>query len=165
MVRRRRGAKLPLQCARRKQEDVSDVQKYRYTIQLRFWQLEVPPDAITAALDMVPKFAHVAGAARVTPKGTPLSGVYREHYWSASPLGPWCGNAKVDAETQLDRLLLRLEAHGNFIRELTRAGTGHLQVSSFGRGNYALVFPPALLQRCAQMGLSLVHDVYDVEQR
>ena len=142
------------------------MQQYSFVIALRFWHPSIEPAAITDQLGFKPSRSWQAGYDRFTPKGTPLDGVHRESYWHSEPLVPgWRDSTDTAAQDAVLQLLQHLAPHGSFLRDLTsKGGRGLIHVSSYGPDNYALVFPPELLSQCANLGLSLAHDVYSVPQ-
>jgi hypothetical protein len=90
-----------------------------------------------------------------------LDGVYQESYWSADPFsrGEYSSTDNL-AEDTLAEVLQFLAPHRSFLQRLRSEGARlHLQVSSFSGRNYAFEFPPELLAKCADLGLSFVHDV------
>jgi hypothetical protein len=141
------------------------MQSYSFSVALRFWHPHVDPRVITTQLGIPPEISVQANLPRFTPKGTPLEGVYRETHWHAQPCARWRESAELDAEQAVLELLPQLAPHGPFIHQLlATGGRALIHVSSYGPGNYALVFTPELMAKCAGLGLSLAHDVYQVAQ-
>ena len=124
------------------------------------------PAEITRELGLKPHTTFVAGDRRKTPKGQLLDGTYRESYWSADPFcrGEYLSTDEL-AEDALADVLQSLAAHKSFLQRLRSEGARlHLQVSSFSGRNYAFELPPEFLAKCADLGLSFVHDVYPYPQ-
>ena len=142
------------------------MQNYTYSLTVRMWHPSIDPAAITEELGATPKRACAVGERRKTPKGQPLGGVYAETYWWTTPFERdeylSTDNLAVDA---LDDVLQWLAPHKSFLQRL-RSGGGRiiLEVSSYSGRNYAIVFPPEFLAKCADLGLSLAHDVYPYAQ-
>lgn len=66
---------------------------------------------------------------------------------------------------EIGTLLVKLSPNRSFIQDLVASGgRGSVWISSHGDGCYTLEFTPGLQTACASLGLSLVHDVYPVEQ-
>lgn len=142
------------------------MQIYSFSVALRFWHPTLDPDAITTRLEINPRKSAQVGQARVTPRGTPLEGNHRESYWHAEPIGEgWIESSEIEAEDAVLTLLSRLKPNRDFILELVATGGRALiHISSYGPGNYALMFSSDLMARCSDLGLSLAHDIYQVAQ-
>jgi molybdopterin synthase catalytic subunit len=54
----------------------------RFSVTLLIWHPTIDPAKITAELGLEAHFAHRVGQPRMTPKGTPLPGNYRDTRWS-----------------------------------------------------------------------------------
>jgi len=95
-----------------------------------------------------------------------LSGTYAESYWSGIPFDRSEYSSTDDlAEDALIEVLGFLEPHAEFLKQLRREGGSLLlEVCSYSGRNYALEFSPEFLTRVSAIGLSLVHDVYPVQQ-
>jgi len=95
-----------------------------------------------------------------------LPGTHTQSYWSGIPFGRrQYSSDDQSAEDALIEVLALLEPHGEFLRRLRHeGGSVLLEVCSHGNENYALEFPPEFLSGVSAIGLSLVHDVYSVEQ-
>jgi hypothetical protein len=142
------------------------MQHYSFALALRFWHPSIEPAAITDQLGFEPSRSWQAGGDRFTPNGTPLDDVHGESYWHSEPLASgWRDSTDTNAQDAVLQLLEHLAPHATFLHVLpTTGGRGLIHVGSYGCGNYALVFPPELLSQCANLGLSLAHDVYSVPQ-
>lgn len=69
------------------------------------------------------------------------------------------------AEDVLADVIELLKPRKDFLLEVRgQGGRIHTEVSSFGYRNYTLELPPYILATCAELGLSIVHDVYPCAQ-
>ena len=142
------------------------MQNYSFSLAVRIWHPSIDPAEITRALGINPRKMSLVGDKRKTPKGQLLGGVYRESYWWADPFdrGEYLSTDALAVDALVDVLNL-LEPHKPFLLRLRSEGARlNLEVSSFSRQNYTFEFPPELLIKCAELGLSLVHDVYPYPQ-
>ena len=142
------------------------MQRYSYAIRLRIWHPSINPDEITKNLNIAPSTMWKVGQPRTTPKGNPLLGIHAESYWSGIPFGrPEYSSTDDLAEDALTEVVEFLEPHASFLNRLrSENGRVLLEVCSYSGRNYALEFSPSFLARVAAIGLSLVHDVYPVQQ-
>jgi hypothetical protein len=140
--------------------------RYSYAVGLRIWHPSINPEEITSALGIKPFVTHEAGARRKTPKGNILDGTYSESYWTADPFSRGDYSSTDDlAEDTLIEVLEILKPHKAFLLRLRNEGARiHLQVSSYSGRNYALEFAPEFINTCAELCLTLVHDVYPCAQ-
>jgi hypothetical protein len=142
------------------------MQNYSFVIALRIWHPELDPQVITNALGMTPDITHKAGEPRITRQGRALGGTYARSHWSADPFQR--GEYLSHQDQVVDVLIDATEAlarHKDFLLSLRETGAHlHLQVSSHSNRNYAFELPPNLLGACAELGLSIVHDVYPYPQ-
>lgn len=142
------------------------MQRYSFSIALRIWHPNIDPSVITGKLGMPSKYSATAGQARQTPNGRPLSGTHAESYWHSDPFerGEYSSTDEI-AEDALADVLAVLRPNKQFLLLLREQGARlHLQVSSFSGRNYALELSPEFLAGCAELGLSVVHDVYPYAQ-
>jgi len=143
------------------------MQSYSFTVALRIWHPSIDPEVVSRSLGMQAKYSSTAGAQRLTPKGQALSGTHAESYWHADPFGR--GEYASHDETAENVLLSVVDALSPkkaFLLLLREQGARiHLQVSSFSLRNYAIELSPSLLSACAELGVSVVHDVYPCAQR
>jgi hypothetical protein len=133
---------------------------YRYSISLRIWHPTRPLGDVSAKLDLKPSRVLEAGAARITPRGDALSGVYAENYWTASIL-KGAANGR-DLASAIAVVLDQLSPNKNFLLSLTASG-GRLEFFIgwfFDKGNSGDVFDHKLLARLAEFGIDLSLDVY-----
>lgn len=142
------------------------MQRYSFSIALRIWHPNIDPAVITGKLGLPSKYSATAGQQRQTPKGHPLSGTHSESYWHSDPFerGEYWSTDEI-AEDALAEVLDVLQPHKQFLLLLGEQGAClHLQVSSFSGRNYVLELSPQFLARCAELGLSVVHDIYPYAQ-
>ena len=142
------------------------MQKYNYSIRLRIWHPSIHPDVISKTLQIGPNNIFIVGEPRRTPKGALLEGTYNTNYWSAYPSDVRdCFSGDVKAEDSLNSIIEALQNHTSFFGDiLASGGKALLEICSYGNENYAFVFPPKLLKKCVAANLSLVVDVYPVQQ-
>jgi hypothetical protein len=139
------------------------MQAYTFQVALRLWHPTLDPSSVTSVLGITPSRFWSAGSPRVTPKGTVLDGFNQESYWNAQ--GEWLDSEHADVADEIDKLLAALSANRNFIQDvISSGGRGSVWIYSHGKACYTLEFTPSLQIACAGLGLSLVHDVYPVEQ-
>ena len=135
---------------------------YSFTVALRIWHPNIDPEVISRNLGLKAKYCGAAGADRVTPKGRKLTGRHAESYWHADPFerGEYAATDSM-AEDVLADVLELLRPKKAFLLLLGEQGARlHLQLASFSLRNYAIELSPAFLGACAELGLSVVHDVY-----
>lgn len=143
------------------------MQNYSFSIALRIWHPNIDPAVISRILGLKAKYSGIAGAQRTTPQGRKLSGTYAESYWHSDPFGrgEYISTDEL-AEDALASVIEILSPKKSFLLLLREQGARiHLQVASFSHRNYALELSPTFLASCAELGLSLVHDVYPYAQR
>ena len=142
------------------------MQNYSYTIRLRIWHPSIKPDEITNTIGVKPDKISVAGEPRQNPKGKLLGGKYTINYWSGTPLNirGYTSN-DAEAENSLTEVINNLKPHAAFFGKLREGGGSVLlEICSYGEMNYAFEFSPDLLAQCANVNLSLVVDIYPVQQ-
>jgi hypothetical protein len=99
----------------------------------------------------------LAGAARETPTGSPLPGVYRESY-AYGDLQQHSSDALSD---QLDQALGFIEGQAQILDAfLDRAGRAELFIGWHFERNSGDVLDWTLLRRIADLRLSLILDIY-----
>jgi hypothetical protein len=142
------------------------LQRYSFSVELRIWHPTIDPAIITGKLGLKPKYTSMAGDPRQTPQGRPLGGTYAESYWHADPFerGEYSSTDDL-AEDALASVVETLDPSKQFLLLLREQGARiHLQVSSFSGRNYAIELSPQFLLSCANLGISVVHDVYPYAQ-
>lgn len=142
------------------------MQRYSFSIALRIWHPNIDPAVITGKLGLQSKHSATAGQPRQTPKGQPLAGTHAESYWHSDPFerGEYSSADEI-AEDALAEVLEALRPHKQFLLLLREQGARlHLQISSYSNRNYTVELSPQLLAGCAELGLSVVHDIYPYAQ-
>ena len=137
---------------------------YRYSVSLRFWHPSRSPAEITAALQIEPSRSWAVGVARRTPKGTPLTGVYTENYWTARMID----GTSVDRDLAgaIELVLDKLDGRKSFLQEYASSG-GHSELFIgwfFDDGNSGDELGHRLLARLAEFRIDLSFDVYPTAQ-
>jgi hypothetical protein len=128
------------------------MQSYSFSVALRFWHPSLDPAEITSALGIAPRHSAKAGQPRFTPKGAPLEGAYRESYWHTEWSEGWRESGELEAEDLVLTLLPRLVPHRALVQTIvSTGGRAMIQIRSFGAGNYALVLPSGLLEKCSNL--------------
>lgn len=143
------------------------MQHYESRISLQLWHPDIDPQDVSRSLELECRAGWRAGDAAETPAGTPLGFNRPQSYWYGG-LGSasWRSSAECGAEQQLEALLAHLAPRRDFLQRFEReGGRSVVGISLHGSGNYALVFPPDTLRKCADLGLSLATDIYEVRQR
>ena len=103
-----------------------------FTISFRVRHPVYPHHVIVQSLDMAPKFAHTVGAPRMTPRGEPLDGVYKETY---------CSFSLIDRQNGwftdgVNQALPSLASHREFLRSISdTGGCAELYVGVFVDGD------------------------------
>lgn len=126
---------------------------FTFTISLQVRHPRRSTDVISATLRRRPGRAWVAGEARVTPKGTPLPGVYKKSYCFyrlAKGTGPEALEARLRAATRT------LAKHSAALRGWRRTGgrlSYYVFISSTGAMGFSL--RPELLAEIARVGVDL----------
>ena len=142
------------------------MQSYSFTIAVRIWHPNIDPAVISGNLKMKPEYAATAGTQRQTLQGRKLSGTYAESYWCSDPFeyGEYrsADNSGEDILADIIDVLMPSKAFLLLLRE--QGARIHLHISSFSGRNYGLEFSPEFLSCCAELGISIVHDVYPYAQ-
>ncbi|MDR7219960.1 DUF4279 domain-containing protein [Aminobacter aminovorans] len=134
---------------------------FRYAVSLQIKHPHVHPEHVCAELGSSPEYSWVAGEPRKTPKGTPLSGVYKENY-CIFDMGSGHDGALVQS---LDRALQELHSKGEYLRHLrSTGGTLMFYVFWYPNGDTGAVFQADLLMRMADLGISLGINVYELSE-
>jgi hypothetical protein len=130
-----------------------------FRVAIRVTHPQIFPDSITQKLGRTPDVAHAVGTQRMTPKGTVLPGVYRESHWLLhgpvseylTPLIEWANEI--------------IEGSAPFIDELISTG-GRLEyfIGCFVSGQIGASLEPLLIRKCANLGVTLVFDIYGGER-
>ncbi|WP_431835382.1 hypothetical protein [Enterobacter ludwigii] len=130
-----------------------------FTISLRAWHPTLSAEAISSKMGLPAAHAYSAGHERVTPKGTPLDGVYRESYCSFEIMGKTTGYF-TDGITQCAQMLKSLAAP---FSELTATG-GRLEVYVWiypeGETDLGFELERPLIRLLSDLNLTLSVEIY-----
>ena len=135
---------------------------YTYSISLRLHHPSIDPAEITQALGLKPKRAWKAGDTRQTPKGMPLEGIYRESYWYTDLIqdGEHSSEGTL-IEEYLDYFAKQLAPSRDFFARIrSEGGRVELSIGLYNDRNFGFELPPSLLSAAADIGLSLLFDIY-----
>jgi hypothetical protein len=139
------------------------VHPYRYRVSLSLSHPDADLRELGEVLDIRPARAVKAGDPRITPKGTLLSGAYRESSWSGD-LTPEADARTSDGEhleTFLEAQLDRLSRHSGRLRAFRDdGGQARFFIGLFCDANTGLVLSPALMAKAATLGIELGFDIY-----
>jgi Domain of unknown function (DUF4279) len=135
---------------------MSHIERY-FKVTLHINHPTLDPDAITAALGLIPRKTHRAGEQKRTPKGELREGKYPLNHWSLrldlkgiSDLVPF-----------LEDLLSQLETHHDFFSHLSASGgTTFLFCGIFTDSNWDESIPHQLSGRLATLKIDLRLDAY-----
>lgn len=132
------------------------VSPQRFKISFRVTHPAWVAEQIIETLQLVPSRAWTVDERRSTPADTPLDGRWDRTY-CCFPMSAGDDDLEPGIEAALDIL----EAHGDFIRELTSSGgTAEFFVGLFVEVSGACVLPPDMLRRMTALNISLSLDVY-----
>lgn len=119
------------------------------------------PTVVTKTLGLEPTFPKMAGEPRITPKGTPLPGVWPDTRWSGGL--KHLGDLKV--EDAVGEFLRIAEPHRVFWSSLAGSGgRAQLIVSLDGRHYQGLSIEAEQLRRLADLDIALGLEIYAVQQ-
>lgn len=137
---------------------------YKYSISLRTRHPSRPPQEVTAALGIAPRFSWSAGEQRKTPSGQPIGGITNESYWTARVAeGAYPGR---DLPTAIAELLDSLSPYQPYLADFVAdGGRAELFIGwYFPQGNSGDVLGFDLLARLAALRLDLSLDIYPTTQ-
>ena len=135
---------------------------YHFRISLRVRHPSTDPKTISTALGIEPKRSWKAGEPRLTPKGKPLEGIYRDTYWVADiAAGRWPNNLN----TAIDDALTRLVRFRSFLHNMrAEGGTVELFIGWFFENQSGGVLSHDCLALAGDLQIDLSFDVYSPEQ-
>ncbi|WP_312236802.1 hypothetical protein [Stenotrophomonas sp.] len=130
-------------------------------ISLRVWHPTLAHDSISERIGLPERFAHTAGAARTSPSGAPLDGVYEDTYVSM----PMIRKKTVELGDEIESCYSRIEVHADFIRSIVEAG-GKVEfyVSAFLKELGGFELNSLLLKRLASAGIGFAIELYPEER-
>lgn len=128
-----------------------------YKVSFRVRSPSMDPIEIASGLGLEPKWFHKAGAARRTPKGTRLEGVYDENYCTF-PINSRKGECLSDL---LSRFARELKQRKNILNDISRSG-GRCEffIGWFSSANTGELFPCELLTVLGSLNIDLAIDIY-----
>jgi len=131
--------------------------RVNYNIVLLIKHPSIDPEIITKQIGLVPFRFWRVGAPRVTPKGTPLVGFWRESSWS------WqlaCKGKRAFFES-VKNLVTELEPHHKFLSELVLSGGNLcLIVNLPGRKNIGDVLSWQLMEKMVHLNLDIGIEIF-----
>lgn len=136
------------------------MQSFKYKVSFRVHHPSMDPDQISSKLGLEPQYKWAVGAARKTPKGTPLKGVYEASY-CAFRLNPAKNVELVDFLKKFNKSLYK---HKTFLRSIRSTG-GRLEyfVGWFSNKDSGESFDLELLEQLVELGVDLSLAVYSQE--
>lgn len=138
-----------------------DVDKTRPRSRLLIVHPDIDPAIITRALGIGPSHCSRRGDARITPKGTPLPGVYADTKWTLSfknPIG-------LTIEEVVCEIVDKLPIESTFWAELAKAGgSASLILSIVGTKYQGASIDASTIRKLARMGIKLGLEIYAVPQ-
>ena len=135
---------------------------YHFRISLRVRHPCIAPEKITDALAIEPKRSWKAGEPRQTPKGTALTGVYRDTYWTAEiNAGRW----PTDINDAIHETLKNLARFRSFIHRIrAEAGAVELFIGWFFENQSGGMLAHQSLALAGDLQIDLSFDVYPPDQ-
>ena len=130
---------------------------FRYDISLRITHPTMHPQQICDRLGLQAKRMWKVGQPRVTPTGTPLSGVYKQTYCTFS----LACSRKDELERFIERSNKILQPHKRFLRHISSTG-GSIEyfVGMYLDKNHGVILSPELLDELAKLQITLALDLY-----
>lgn len=130
---------------------------FQTRVSLRVFGPNFDPAKLSQELGMEPKHSHKAGEARITPKGTPLDGIYPSSYCSF-PIN------QADSEelsAVLGRIVQTLIPH-KAVFEGIRSDGGRIElfIGWYSAGNSGDTFTSDMLSTLGDLKIDLALDVY-----
>ena len=118
----------------------------------------MPAARISETLRMEPDHSGTLGEDRMTPKGNPLPGKYKQSFWRRSLMVP--------NDDELEQFLAlgveQLEQHSKFFIDLKAdGGSARFFIGLFlEQENIGIELSPEFQGRCSRLGISLGFDIY-----
>ena len=130
---------------------------FRYAVSLRVVHPAMDPQQICNRLGLKAHRKWKVGDKKQTPRGTPLSGVYKETYCTFDLTPP--------QECELERFIKRcnktLESHKRFLRRISSTGgSTEYFIGMFLDSNHGAVFSPDVLAQLTKLQIGLSFDLY-----
>lgn len=133
---------------------------FQYSIGLQVWHPHADPDMVERGFALEASHKQTAGKARKTPKGTPLSGTYRESYCHFDLASGEDGKLAACFKGLVDKL----EAKQSYIEEIKQSGGRLSFFVGWTCGEHGEVFDVELLSAIASLGIDLGNEPYRVKQ-
>ena len=132
--------------------------RYSYDVSLRITHPVQLPEYFSSSLGLDPRYYWTVGQPRKTRKGEPLTGTYKETYWSYSFDVP----EDSDLVGFLHGALSKLTQHKQLFEEIQSSGgnAGFFIGLFLGAFNTGFILSPNLQGKAATLGLSLDFDIY-----
>ncbi|WP_134163401.1 hypothetical protein [Pseudomonas citronellolis] len=117
---------------------------------LRIWHPTIPAQGIYPSINLELVRQWSCGEPRTTPKGTPLSGVYKETYCCFDLIN----NASQDLSVVLRSANEELQRSGELIREVVATG-GRIEYYVSLSGGMGFEFDGSLISELSELKISL----------
>ena len=128
-----------------------------FAVSLRVTHPTYAHQEIVASLGMTPEFAHTVGTPRMTPKGRPLDGIYKETYCSFSLVKKQAGYFADGVR----ELLPLLNAKKEYLHHLRSAGgRAELYVGVFVEGSSGFTFAAEDMSAFVDLRLDVAVEYY-----
>jgi len=134
---------------------------YSFAVTLRINHPSCDPDRFTTELGMTPNRSWKAGDKRITPKGTPLEGIYSDTYWYV-----WLTEEKINSKVMtlpdyLSSCLKKLERYEPLFNQVrAEGGRTMLYVFLYIKRNSGFELTHQQISDFAKLGISLGLDLY-----
>ncbi|MHA6903609.1 hypothetical protein ACEQ38_23580 [Ralstonia syzygii subsp. celebesensis] len=131
--------------------------EFKYAVSLRFFSKTVDLGDVCSQLKLSPKWLNKMGEPRVSPKGTPLGGVYDCSYCSVG-LEP---HEAEELHETLERVAVGLMQYKNVFQAIRRdGGRAEFFIGWYSTGNTGDTFDSELLKKLGELEIDLAFDVY-----
>jgi hypothetical protein len=123
-------------------------------------------DEFTDLLGLRPFRVWRQGEPRVSPKGTPLEGVYKYNSWAArTHEEERLFSTDISLEDYIAQLNQRLLPNkGKFMEVIGKGGYIEYFIGWFSEGNISATLEPKLMKDTAELGIAIGLDVYAYEE-
>ncbi|OYQ09036.1 hypothetical protein B7R77_18745 [Ralstonia solanacearum K60] len=131
--------------------------KFKYAVSLRFFSKSADLAEVCSQLKLSPKWLNKIGEPRMSPKGTPLGGVYDCSYCSVI----FKPHAEEELHETLERVVADLMRHKDIINAVRRDdGRAEFFIGWYSAGNTGDTFDSELLKKLGELEIDLAFDVY-----
>jgi hypothetical protein len=129
---------------------------YTYAVSLRVRHPTVDPAILTDTLKLEPAHSWKAGDPRRSQSGEPVTGQYRDSYWSAPLPGQIVAGVNLPLETFIAQQLLQLGRQRDFFAGLQAEGGGlSLLVEIAPVANAVLTLSSTVARRLADLNIEM----------